>query len=275
MKQALVFTYGKTKKHCKKYREDLNFQMEKLNIEENDYFYFTEKVTKKQFLNEVNDLIDESISCIFVNDYTEMLENKNEINDIVNELKKIGLDLFDDLEGNLTTKFTSVIKTNEQEEKLKRSIEAKEIRIKNVKEGKWTGGKEPFGYKLTVFKKLFVKEDEAKVVREIFHYYSRGARLMTVSRMIGDLYNCKYKNEYWKARKIYDILINPIYKGYYSFNKNKKINGKMIALPKEEWELSENKDVEIAIVDELLFEKVQGMLENDTDKPAYHSKKNV
>lgn len=272
MKQALVFTYGKTKKHCKKYRDDLNNQMKVLNYEEFDKEYFTEKVSKSQFLNEINDLIDESISCIFINDYNEMFLNPKEINEIINELQKIGLDLFDEIEGNLTEKFTSLIKKNDDDLKLQKSHETKQKQIENTKMGKWTGGKTPFGYKLSIYKKLFIKDDEAKVIKEMFQQYSDGCSMNTVSRIIGDKYNLKYEDGFWRTRKIYDILINPIYKGFYSYNKNTTINGKMISLPKEQWTIAEVKDEEIAIVDELLFERVQGMLKNDKDTPAYHKK---
>lgn len=272
MKQAIVFAYGSSLKQVKHNVDLIKHELKNHNAEEYFQHTFTNQLTKNDFLLKINDLIDDSVNCIFITDYEQMFIDKNVIEEIVLELQKIGIDLIDQFEGNLTEKFTSVIKKNVDDWKHERSLETKQKRTENTKMGKWTGGKTPFGYRLTVFKKLLIKEDEAKVIKEMFQQYSEGCSMNTVTRIIGDKYGLKYIDGYWRTRKIYDILVNPIYKGYYSYNKNTVIDGKMISLPKDKWVLSDTKDEDIVIVDELLFERVQGMLEKDTDKPAYHTK---
>lgn len=118
-----------------------------------------------------------------------------------------------------------------------------------IREGKWPGGKPPYGYCLNLLGYLEILEIEAEVVREI-NYLSQsglGTRAIAViltSRGIPIPDQGRKKTRslsgQWLDTTVGDILRNPVYKGEFIWGKTKVIRheGEVIGrakVPEEQW----------------------------------------
>ena len=121
--------------------------------------------------------------------------------------------------------------------KIKSSLRAKQ------KEGKWVGGRTPFGYKQDPNdkNKLVIFEEQAVVVRRIFDMCLEGLSFYKIALRLTDekvktpaeYYSFEWKNNYhlnyglWHAKTIRDILTNRMYIGDLVQNKRNKVNYKV------------------------------------------------
>lgn len=122
-------------------------------------------------------------------------------------------------------------------------------KIQKVRSGGWHGGPIPYGYR-SVNKELIIEKSEAKIVKMIFEMYAKDG--MTLYRV------CKYLNENnylrpykgdmvrFSDRYVAGILDNPIYYGYFYYNK-RSATGKEVEIIKGKHE---------PIVDSDLWQKV-------------------
>lgn len=129
--------------------------------------------------------------------------------------------------------------------------------------GTWTGGPAPFGYSLEDIprheskkrrSRLKINESEADIVVEIFDSYIEGKLPEQIALEISTTHIGKsLTNRIWSANSILDILKNPTYTGYQTYNKrggkkNSKrhnssvfikssFNEKICIIPKNKWEI--------------------------------------
>ena len=87
--------------------------------------------------------------------------------------------------------------------------------------GRYFTGWRPYGYTNdSVNKTLVVREDEAEVVRRIYAMHAAGIGSTTIAKRLSEERIPNYTGEFqWKERQVYEILRNPIYKGYKTTNK--------------------------------------------------------
>ena len=121
--------------------------------------------------------------------------------------------------------------------KIKSSLRAKQ------KEGKWVGGRTPFGYMPDPNNKnkLIIFEEQAAVVRRIFDMCLEGLTCYKIALKLtnekvktpAEYYSFKWKNNYhlnygvWNYKTIKDILTNRMYIGDLVQNKRNKVNYKV------------------------------------------------
>ena len=121
--------------------------------------------------------------------------------------------------------------------KIKSSLRAKQ------KEGKWVGGRTPFGYIKDPYNKnkLIIFEEQAVIVRRIFNMCLEGLSFYKIALKLtnekvktpAEYYSFKWKNSYhlnyglWHAKTIRDILTNRMYIGDLVQNKRNKVNYKV------------------------------------------------
>lgn len=121
--------------------------------------------------------------------------------------------------------------------KIKSSLRAKQ------KEGKWVGGRAPFGYDIDSSNKnrLVINEEQAIVVRKIFDMCLKGISVYNIAKRLTDegiktpaqYYNFVWKSNYnlkygqWHAKTIRDILTNRMYIGDMVQGKRYKVNYKI------------------------------------------------
>jgi hypothetical protein len=188
---------------------------------------------------------------------------------IVTAHDDFNLQIITEKEGNLSEDFISNKNAILEKQKDKKGKQAFDSRKQGNSKGMFTGGKVPYGYTVALEGHYEINEDEARIIREMFDLYKRGMRAINIARSIGDLYDLKYKNGYWKADRIFGYLSNPLYNGYPTFNRTSKNDkGNTVNLPRSEWEIAPLPFENLKIVDDETFALVQERLwKNDKDKP--------
>lgn len=121
--------------------------------------------------------------------------------------------------------------------KIKSSLKAK------MKEGKWVGGRTPFGYDQDKDNKnhLVINIEQASVVKRIFDMCLEGLSFFKIAKQLTNegvktpagYYNFEWKNNYnlkygeWHSKTIRDILTNRMYIGDMVQNRRSKVNYKV------------------------------------------------
>lgn len=191
----------------------------------------------------------------------------------VSQLNSLGIEVWSVNEGQLKTeqhvdKLINYIRFWQANgESLKTSQRVKDAQIEMVKQGRHVGGYAPFGYELVysgdisnhgrALKKLIIKESEATIVRKIFdlaYYNEYGA--FKIAKALNTEGIHAIKSSEWKAPTIGDILKNPIYMGYITYNRRTHKNG-YEKLDKSEWVYSEKPREDLIIIPQKIWEGVQ------------------
>ena len=84
----------------------------------------------------------------------------------------------------------------------------------------------PFGYYLDN-KKLYIKEDEAELIRMIYDLYIDGKTLNEAAIQMNSKNIPTKSGGKWTAEIIRKMIINPVYKGKPEYRNYKKVNGKL------------------------------------------------
>ncbi len=152
--------------------------------------------------------------------------------------------------------------------KIKSSLKAK------MKEGKWVGGRTPFGYDQDKNDKnhLIINEEQASIVKRIFDMCLEGLSFYKIARELtnegiktpAQYYSFEWKSHYhlrygeWHSKTIRDILTNRMYVGDLVQNKRSKVNYKVKKIVKNnanDYIVVEN--THEAIIDREVFYEVQ------------------
>lgn len=152
--------------------------------------------------------------------------------------------------------------------KIKSSLKAKQ------KEGKWVGGRTPFGYDPNPEDKnhLIINEEQALIVKRIFDMCLEGLSFFKIAKQLtseriktpAQYYNFEWKSNYnlkygqWHPKTVKDILTNRIYIGDMVQNKRRKVNYKVKRVIKnnpKDYIVVEN--THVPIIDRKIFYEVQ------------------
>ena len=152
--------------------------------------------------------------------------------------------------------------------KIKSSLKAK------MKEGKWVGGRTPFGYDQDKDNKnrLVINEEQASIVKRIFDMCLEGLSFFKIAKQLtkegvktpAQYYNFEWKGNYnlkygeWHSKTIRDILTNRMYIGDMVQNRRSKVNYKVKKVIKNnlnDYIVVEN--THEAIIDKEIFYEVQ------------------
>lgn len=165
--------------------------------------------------------------------YKTLLDTLNQNNKELHSLQE-GILTQDDIDVEFSNDIRALINVHERKRVGRRIKFRKNFK---TREGYWTNGKAPFGYKLDNGV-LIPDEEEAPVVREIFELFIIGATI----REIGEKFNIPW-------RRISRILTNVVYLGKLKVNETEMINDKRIR--NKEIEIIEGKHT--AIINEDTF----------------------
>lgn len=153
------------------------------------------------------------------------------------------------------------------------------------KEGKWTGGEVPLGYKMdSKIKYHFViDERNATIVREIFKLFIQKPscnfvadtltkRCIPIPSILKKSKRCLDENlrDIWRPETIREILTNEMYLGYMVQGKTTRLNHKskkIIYLPKENWTII--KGTHEPIISQKDFILVQALLKANKNKSEH------
>lgn len=154
------------------------------------------------------------------------------------------------------------------------SRRAKEGAKRSITLGLWTGGPPPFGYKLELLvgrkKQSVLKIDHisASVVKRIFELYLLGYSPNEIAKRI-EKENPYFSNKKWAKDTILDILKNPTYTGYLTWNKRggeKKSNRHS---PNDFIISDYNKD--LCIIEKEIWDKAKALREYRKSSSKVHS----
>ena len=159
---------------------------------------------------------------------------------------------------------------NAQKSSADTGMRVKDTAQKLVQQGKFMGGKAPYGYELVfsgeiskhgrALKKLQIIEEQANIVKYIYdltltreYGFSKIAKILNL-----DEYYSQYAPiDYWRTSTIRSILTNPIYAGYVAYKRRERIGGRYYRLNDESWIKANVKNESIAIIDEDVWNEVQ------------------
>ena len=193
-------------------------------------------------------------------------------------LKQFGVDVYTVKDGLLTPDLGDVmgmLKLAMQYGMAEKSSSDTGMRVKDtakklVQQGKFMGGKTPYGYKLEysgeyskhqrALKHLVIVPEHAEVVKYIYKlslYKEYGSGKIATTLNLDNRYKNLAPNDVWKSGTITSILTNPIYTGYTAYRRREHIGGKYRSLSQEDWIIAEKPNDEITIIDRDMWEKVQ------------------
>ena len=214
---------------------------------------------------------------------SDRIGRQEEYSFYVAELNRMGIEVWTIKDGQLKTeehidKLLNYIRfwQNEGESK-KTGMRVHDTMVEMVKDGKFVGGKAPYGYKLVLsgeisnhgraLHKLVVVPEQAEVVRQIYSY--------AVNQGMGyeKIANTLNKNgvpapilDKWKSGTVRSILTNPVYMGYIAYNRRKNGHADSTRLDRKEWTYSREQKPEIMIVSQEIWERAQEIREARKNK---------
>lgn len=200
-----------------------------------------------------------------------------EIGAYVMQLKSYGVDIYTTKDGCISPDNDDIMGQmmlalrygNAQKSSSDTGQRVKDTAQKLVKQGRFIGGKAPYGYKLVLsgeiskhgraLHKLQIVPEQAEAV---IYIYSLSYDKEYGSTKIASILNSK-KNKYtppnteWKAGTITSILTNPVYCGRTAYKRRERTNGTYRRIGAEDWIYSDEINKDIAIIDIETWNKVQ------------------
>ncbi|WP_088072546.1 recombinase family protein [Gottfriedia luciferensis] len=143
-------------------------------------------------------------------------------------------------------------------------------RVLSVQRGNYIGTFAPYGYELyetKEFRSLKINEEEAKVVKSIFEWYTKDLIGATeIANRLNQLKIPSFSGKKWSYHSILEMIKNPIYIGKVTWNKK---SGKGVRKPKSEWLVVDGKHD--GIIDTEVFNTAQHILTSRYHAP-YNTK---
>lgn len=193
-------------------------------------------------------------------------------------LKGLGVDVFtvkdgcispeaDDIMGQMMLTFRYA---NAQKSSADTGMRVKDTAQKLVEQGKFMGGKAPFGYELAysgevskhgrALKHLVIVPEQAELVRYIYSLSLNkefGSAKIAKELNREERYRELAPNGVWKGGTITSILTNPIYAGYTAYKRRERVMGKYRRLDAKDWIMAKEADKSIQLIEPDIWNRVQ------------------
>lgn len=201
-----------------------------------------------------------------------------EIGGFIMSLKSLGVDIYTVKDGCISPETDDIMGQmmlalrygNAQKSSADTGMRVKDTAKKLIMQGRFMGGKAPYGYTLEhsgeiskhgrALKHLVIRPEQAEVVRHIYSLSltkEYGSAKIAHSLNTDERYKHLAPGDVWKGGTITSILTNPIYAGYTAYNRREHRNGRTRSLDQNEWILSAKPIPELFIIDEDTWLKVQ------------------
>lgn len=209
---------------------------------------------------------------------SDRIGRQEEYSFYVAELNRLGIEVWTIKDGQLKTeehidKLLNYIRfwQNEGESK-KTGMRVHDTMVEMVKDGKFVGGKAPYGYKLVLsgeisnhgraLHKLVIVPEQADIIRQIYSYaVNQGMGYQKIAKTLNEKGVSAPILEQWKSGTVRSILTNPIYMGYIAYNRRKNGHANSTRLDRREWTYSREQKPEITIVPQETWERAQEIRE--------------
>jgi DNA invertase Pin-like site-specific DNA recombinase/archaellum component FlaC len=209
---------------------------------------------------------------------SDRIGRQEEYSFYVAELNRLGIEVWTIKDGQLKTeehidKLLNYIRfwQNEGESK-KTGMRVHDTMVEMVKDGKFVGGKAPFGYKLILsgeisnhgraLHKLVIVPEQADIVRQIYSYaVDKGMGFQKIAKTMNENGIPAPILEQWKSGTVRSILTNPIYMGYVAYGRRKDGHANCIRLDRSEWTYAKEQNPDLVIVSQDIWERAQEIRE--------------
>lgn len=168
---------------------------------------------------------------------------------------------------------------NAQKSSADTGMRVKDTAQKLVQQGKFMGGKAPYGYELVLSGELSkhgralhhlrIIPEQAKVVKHIYDLsFHQEFGSTKIARLLNEdeYYKTMAPIDTWKSGTITSILTNPVYAGHVAYKRRERKNGKYHRLDSEDWIKSNAPDENIQIISGELWDRVQDKRKHRSDK---------
>lgn len=209
---------------------------------------------------------------------SDRIGRQEEYSFYVAELNRLGIEVWTIKDGQLKTeehidKLLNYIRfwQNEGESK-KTGMRVHDTMMELVKQGRFVGGKAPFGYRLVssgeisnhgrALKKLEIVHGQAEIVKKIYSYaVHQGYGFQKIANTLNEEKIPAPILEQWKSGTVRSILTNPIYMGYPAYGRRKNTQTGSTRLDRKDWTYSDEQMEELVIVPQDLWERAQEIRE--------------
>ncbi len=201
-----------------------------------------------------------------------------EIGGYIMSLKSLGVNIYTVKDGCISPESNDVMGQmmlalrygNAQKSSADTGMRVKDTAKKLAAQGKFMGGRAPYGYTLEhsgeiskhgrALKHLVIAPEQAEVVRYIYKLsLNRELGSAKIAKTLNNsaLYKSLAPNDVWKSGTITSILTNPIYAGYTSYKRREHSSGSCHRLDRRDWIVAEHQNPNIVIVDKDTWTNVQ------------------
>lgn len=240
---------------------------------------YKNKVSERNILKEIyNDAKRHEFDILVVYKDDRIGRRMWETGDYIMSLKTLGVDVYTVKDGLITPETDDIMGQmmlalrygNAQKSSSDTGMRVKDTAQKLVENGKFMGGRAPYGYRLEysgeiskhgrALKQLVIVPEHAQAVKYIYELsLNREYGSLKIANILNsdERYKSIAPNDMWKAGTVTGILTNPVYAGYTVYKKREHINGKYHRHDFSEWIISKNPNKDIVIIDEDIWHKVQ------------------
>lgn len=255
---------------------------------------FKNSVSDRDILNEIKkDAQDRQFNILVCYKDDRLGRRKYEVPEYIETLKKYGVLIYSVKDGLLTPMnnmedlITFIRYWHAERSSAETGIRVRDSMKELVKAGKFTGGRAAYGYKLVfsgeyskhqrALKKYIIVPEKAEMVKKIFNMAlmrEYGAQKIAKElNRIKEYQNLAPNGYSWKTGTIRSILMNPIYTGYFAYNRREHRGEEYKRLDRANWIYSEVCNEEIKIIDLDSWEKVQRIREKRKNSIKFSEEK--
>lgn len=245
---------------------------------------YSNSVLERDILQEIlNDAINKEFDILVAYKDDRIGRRMWEIGAYVMELKKYKVDIYTVKDGCISPESDDIMGQmvlalrygNAQKSSSDTGMRVKDTAQKLIQQGKFMGGKAPYGYELVLsgelskhgraLHKLVIIEERAKVVKHIYDLsfnFEYGSSKIAKILNEDSYYRNLAPNDLWRCGTITSILTNPIYCGVIAYKRREKKDGHRHRIGSEEWICSKDVNKDIAIIDIDKWNEVQEKRKN-------------
>lgn len=270
-------------------------------LDEKEYFEgsqsgFSTAVSDRDILQEILEDAEKGEFDILVIYKDDRLGRRMwEIGMYVMSLKTRGIDVYTEKDGLISPESDDVMGqmmlamryATAQKSSADTAMRVKDTAKKLVQEGRYLGGKAPYGYEFRLTDKLskhkrrlselVIVPERAEVIKKIFEmslYQEFGSTKIAKKLNNDERYRKMapgYPDKCWMSGTITSILTNPIYAGFSAYNRRESMRGAdgkvhIRRLNSKDWIISEKQNPDITIIDPDMWNKVQESRKRRGDK---------
>ncbi|MCH5337992.1 MAG: recombinase family protein [Acetatifactor sp.] len=253
-------------------------------LDEKEYFEGSNSGYKNSVAN--RDILQEALQDARNKEYDILVTYKDdrvgrlmwEIGAYVMSLKSYGVDIYTVKDGCISPENDDIMGQmilalrygNAQKSSSDTGMRVKDTAQKLVQQGKFMGGKAPYGYELVLsgelskhgraLHNLVVIPEKAEVVKYIYQLsLNKEYGSAKIAKLLNedDRYKNLAPNDAWKSGTITSILTNPIYAGHTAYKRRERINGQYHRLDSEDWIRSFEPNENIMIIDGATWDRTQ------------------